>query len=203
MECRKHLLEALTASVEELLHVHMIVFLAGFSRDSDEMVKMMVEDVSFKDRLLKYFSSVVYCSALDEQYIVCPCCSNQNSLEAINISETAYMNQTRKVNPVRTSQCKTCSSVFGGDEVRRYLVHEMRKTISMSYKGSILADDSTSGTGTEKHDNCSTIEDGEYVALRAAIPVIPDTPPSDCSDHVNLSHKLYTTQLLIAQPKHN
>ncbi len=56
------------------LHVHMIVFLEGFPRDSDEMVKMMVEDVSFKDRLLKYFSSVVYCSALDEQHIVCPCC---------------------------------------------------------------------------------------------------------------------------------
>ncbi len=42
------------------LHVHMIVFLAGFSRDSDEMVKMMVEDVSFKDRLLKYFQLWLY-----------------------------------------------------------------------------------------------------------------------------------------------
>ncbi len=52
------------------LHVHMIVFLAGFPRDSDEMVKMMVEDKSFKERLIKYFSSVVYCSALDAAVII-------------------------------------------------------------------------------------------------------------------------------------
>ncbi len=108
-----------------------------------------------------------------------------------------------QINPVRTSQCKNCSSVFGGDEVLRYSVNEMKKTISMSYKVSILADDSTSGTGTENHNNCSAIEDDEYVALRAAIPVIPDMPPSDCSDHVNLSHKLHTTQLFLLNQKHN
>ncbi len=51
------------------LHVHMIVFLAGVARDSDIIVKMMVEDNSFKERLIKYFSSVIYCRALDEEHI--------------------------------------------------------------------------------------------------------------------------------------
>ncbi len=96
------------------LHVHIIVFFAGFPRDSDANVEMMIENVPFKDYLLKYISCVAYCSALDEHSISCPCCSNKNSLEAINICETAYMNQTKKVYSVRTSQCKNCSSFFGG-----------------------------------------------------------------------------------------
>ncbi len=68
---------------------------------------------------------------------------------------------------------------------------------------SILANDSTSETGTEKHSECSAIEDEEYVALRAAIPLIPDMPPCYCSDHVHLSHNLYTTQLLLLNQRHN
>ncbi len=35
----RHLLEVLKAKVKELCMFHMIVFLAGFPRDSDEMVK--------------------------------------------------------------------------------------------------------------------------------------------------------------------
>ncbi len=107
------------------LHVHMIVFLAGFPRDSDEMVKMMVEDKSFKEILIKYFSSVVYCSALDEEHIMCPSCGNNNSLEAVDICETAYMSRSRKCNPPGTSQCANCRSLFGGDEVLHYSINEM------------------------------------------------------------------------------
>ncbi len=68
---------------------------------------------------------------------------------------------------------------------------------------SILAYDSTCGTGTEKYGNVSATEDGEYVALRAAIPAIPRVPPSDFSDHFNLPQMLYTTQLLLLNIKHN
>ncbi len=84
------------------LHIHVILFLAEFPRDADEMVKLVVEDESFKDLLIKYFSSVVYCSALDEEHIICPCCCNQNSLEAMDNCETAYMNQSRKTIPACT-----------------------------------------------------------------------------------------------------
>ncbi len=60
--------QALVGGIESqgkgTLHVHMILFLAGFPRDSNETVKLIVEDKSFKDRLIIYFSSVLYCSAL-------------------------------------------------------------------------------------------------------------------------------------------
>ncbi len=135
-------------------------------------------------------------SALNEQHIVCPRCRNQTYLKAIYIGESVYVNQKRNESLVRTSQFKTCSSLFGGDEVLRYSVNEMRKTIRMSHKVSILADDSTSGTGTKKHHNFSAVEYDEYVVLRAAVPVIHDMPPSDCSDHFTVSYKLHTTQVL-------
>ncbi len=48
------------------LHVHMIVFLAGFPRDSEKMVEMMVKDALFKDKFIEFLSSVICCSALDE-----------------------------------------------------------------------------------------------------------------------------------------
>ncbi len=56
---------------------------------------------------------------------------------------------------------------------------------------------------TVSNNSASAIEDEEYVALRAAIPIIPDMPPSECSDDFRLSHKLYTTQLLMLNQKHN
>ncbi len=106
----------------------MMVFLAGFPRDSDDMVKMMVEDVSFKDRLLKYINSVVYCSALDEQHIVCPCCSNQNAHGSNKcLRNCIYETKTRKVNPVRNFSMQNCSSVFGRHEVLRHSINEMIK----------------------------------------------------------------------------
>ncbi len=82
-------------------------------------------------------------------------------------------------------------------------MNEIIKMISKSSKVSILADDSTSGIRTEKHDKFSAIEDDEYVALRAAIPVISDMPPTDCSDRIYLSYKLYTTHFLLLNQKHS
>ncbi len=35
------------------------------------------------------------------------------------------------------------------------------------------------------------------------MPVIPDMPPSNCSDPVHLSNKLYTTQVLSLNQNHN
>lgn len=102
----------------------MIVFLAGFLRDADEM---MSNDESFKDHLIKYFSCVAYCSALDEKYSICTCCGNHNSLDAVDICETAYMNQSRRANPGSTSQSRISCSLFGGDNGLRYSVNEMRK----------------------------------------------------------------------------
>ncbi len=84
---------------------------------------MTVEDELFKERLIEYFSSVVYCSALDEEHVICPSCGNNNNLEAIDICETAYMSRSRKFNPAGTSQCMNCRSVFGGDEVLRYSIN--------------------------------------------------------------------------------
>ncbi len=43
----------------------------------------------------------------------------------------------------------------------------------------------------------------KYVALRAAIPIIPDMPPCNCSDDFKLSNKFYTTQLFMFNQKHN
>ncbi len=57
--------------------------------------------------------------------------------------------------------------------------------------------------GTAPDNSASAREDDEYVALRAAIPRIPDMPPSDSSDYFKLAHKLYTTQLLMLNQKHN
>ncbi len=56
---------------------------------------------------------------------------------------------------------------------------------------------------TISHESASAIEDDEYVALRAPIPIIPDMPPSICSDDFKLSRKLYTTQLLMLNQNHN
>ncbi len=78
------------------LDVNMIAFLAGFLRDSDEMVTIMGKDDSFKEPLIVYFSSVVYCSAVDAEIIICPSCGNNNTQLAIDICETAHMRRSRK-----------------------------------------------------------------------------------------------------------
>ncbi len=83
----------------------MMVFLAAFPRDSHEKVKMTVEDELFKENLIKYFSSDVYCIALDEEHIICPSCVNNISLEAIDTCETAYISWSRKFNRAGPSQC--------------------------------------------------------------------------------------------------
>ncbi len=48
----------------------MIVIIAGFPRDSDKMVEMMVKDDTFQARLIRFFSSVIYSSALDKDSAV-------------------------------------------------------------------------------------------------------------------------------------
>ncbi len=73
-------------------------------RDSLEAV-MMAADESVNDPLTKYFSPFVYVCALGEGPIF-----NQISPEAIDICETAYMDQSRKFNPDRISQRKNAAA---------------------------------------------------------------------------------------------
>ncbi len=118
--------QAFVGSIESqgigTLHVHMIVFLAGFPRDSDKMLEMMVKDDTFRARLIRFFSSVIFSSALDKYSVICPCCERRNSLEAVDICEAAYVCQTRSRNPFSTSQCKKCNF----NEVLQYSVDRVR-----------------------------------------------------------------------------
>ncbi len=85
----------------------MIVFLAGVPRDSEKILEMMVKDDTFRARLIRFFSSVIYSSVLDKDSVIGPRCESRNSLEAIDICEAAYTCQTRPRNRFSTSQCKT------------------------------------------------------------------------------------------------
>ncbi len=115
----------------------MTVRLAGFPRDSDKMLEMMVKDDTFRARLIRFFSSVIHSSALDKDSVICPCCESRNSLEAIDICEAAYLCQTRPRNPFSTSQCRTFNSQFGGDEVLQYSVDRMRNELEQKSKQNV------------------------------------------------------------------
>ncbi len=45
------------------LHVHLIVFLAGFPKDSDEILHLMKTDQDFQQRMYSFFDSVTQSSA--------------------------------------------------------------------------------------------------------------------------------------------
>ncbi len=108
-----------------------------------------------------------------------------------------------EVSPAGSSQCINCRSVFGGDEVLRYSFYEMREKMNMTVDRSIFTDNPTSELRKEKHTNFSAVECDENVALRAAIPIIPDMARSDSSDNSKFSHKLCTAHLLMLNQKHN
>ncbi len=84
-------------------------------------------------------------------------------------------------------------------KILRCSVNEMRKKMNETREDSIATEDLN--FRTVSNNSASAIEDEEYVALRAAIAIITDMPPSECSDDFKLSHKLYTTQLLMLNKK--
>ncbi len=118
---------------------------------SNEIVDMMSNDGSFKDLLIKCFSSVVYCSALDEKHIICQFCGNQYSLDAVYICETAHMTQSSSTNFFSASQCIFCGYLFAGDDVLRYSVNKMRDETNLLDEGRIAAGDSVYIIATEKN----------------------------------------------------
>ncbi len=77
----------------------------------------------------------------------------------------------------------------------------MRENVNMTDYRSIFTDNKTFRAVTEKHTNLSAVEGDENVALRAAVPMIPDMPRSDISDTSKYSHKLYTAQLPMLNQK--
>lgn len=58
---------------------------AGFPRDANKIAKVMVQYDKCKDRILKYISSLISCSALNKEDIISSRCDGENPLEAIDI----------------------------------------------------------------------------------------------------------------------
>ncbi len=62
----------------------------------------------------------------------------------------------------------------------RYSVNEMRKKVNENREDTNVTEDLL--FRTVLHNSNSTVEDDEYVAMRAPIPIIPDIPLSDSLD---------------------
>ncbi len=91
----------------------MIVFSAGFPRDFNELAEI------FKNRMIKYFTR------LGTDYLTWLWCSKLfggHRYLRNRIYEPEWDN-----NSCRTSQCRKCKSMFGGDEVLRYSVNEITR----------------------------------------------------------------------------
>ncbi len=65
---------------KDTLNAYMTVFLAGFLRDLDKIVKGMFKDVSYKDGLIKCSSTAIYVTELHEEHIIFSRCGNKTDL---------------------------------------------------------------------------------------------------------------------------
>ncbi len=83
----------------------------------------------------------------------------------------------------------------------RYSVNEMRKKVNETREDTNVTEDLLFRTVLQ--NSISTIEEAEYVAMRAAIPIIPDMPLSDCLDDCKISYKSYTTQMIMGNENDN
>ncbi len=104
------------------LHVLLVVFSAGFPRDSGTIVELIVKDNALRNRLTSFFNSVIYSSASQEEDVTCPKCDNPGTLIPVKIQNCACTGQSKWVDPYNTSTCTLCKSQFGEDEALRYSV---------------------------------------------------------------------------------
>ncbi len=112
------------------LHVHLIVFLAGFPKTSDELLHLMKTDKDFQKRIYSFFDSVSQSSAIDPDLsLSCPVCSERSTLETAKVNKIAYTRNIVSHRPPRTSQCSNCQSSFGGDEIIRYNLRTLKKEL--------------------------------------------------------------------------
>ncbi len=110
-----------------------------------------------------------------------PCCERRNSLEAVDICEAAYVCQTRSRNPFSTSQCKTCNSKFRIDEVLQYSVDRMRHELEQNQTERLVYAVSSKNVNSGTRSSRPSIVDDEYVAMKAAVPMIQHMPSNNCS----------------------
>ncbi len=84
------------------LHVHLIVLLAGFPKDSDEILHLMKADQDFQQRMYSFFDSVTQSSAEEShKNLTYPICDEKGSLEPVKYSKISYTQKRDLTSPQR------------------------------------------------------------------------------------------------------
>ncbi len=98
------------------LHVHLIVFRAGFPKTSDEILHLMKTSREFQERIYSFFDSVAQSSAIESELkLSCPKCSEKGKLEPVKFNSIAYTRNMMSQNRPKTAKCRNCENCFGGD----------------------------------------------------------------------------------------
>ena len=108
------------------LHAHLIIFIAGFPRDSSAFTQDLRRSPDYRERVMKFLDSVINCNILEGRIESCPACGNRSliSLEKTNKSKMQNRNDE---NPYSTAKCEKCDSYFGADDLIRQHI-EVKKS---------------------------------------------------------------------------
>ena len=175
------------------LHVHLVVFLAGFPNDMEETLEKLAFDNQLQQRVLSFFDSEIPCSAEScSEKLTYPNCKSKNSLQNIEVSEQAYAPQFCSLVPCPTAQCNACKVTFGSDRILR--------EYALALKEDFLKEFHDDSYCFPEYDEQSIYKS---IATRAAVPKISELPGINASQAAILEHKIFALDLALLKQYHH
>lgn len=117
------------------LHVHLIVYLAGFPRTC-QAFDQFCESEDLKGRLERFADSITsHTAPIDGQSRPCSSCDDKRCIETVGFPSRAYLALHRYTLPPPTVCGKTCGQFFGSDDILRTAVTEIHeRSYRLGYK---------------------------------------------------------------------